>query len=637
MRLQAVDQTEVLRPLLADPALGPLLASTRLSIGPAPGPLDLAVPEPGHLRLAAALAGRPGARVLLRYGLELAWLSGLPALDLAAARLLAMQAAGRFLRLLPRAERDAALEDPLLPSFAALADGPPAPDRLRAAWATLEPGAAPPDPAALETVARLWRCAPPLEALLLDGGDDRLDLDPETGLNRYLCAPYPEPGIVTFSSCTASRIGEAPYATAEAARQALIAAALADGTGPALRAASARVTGALLDHYGIADLAEAVLAASGTDATLLLTGLLAAEQPGRPITTILMSPSETGSGVPEAVQGRHFASCTASGTLVVKGHAVDGFPPALAMRSLAIRTADGLPRDAAVLEAEAEALIAEIAAAGGHAVLHAIDGSKTGLVAPDRAACERLARKFGPRLDIVIDACQARIEPSIVRRYLEQGFPVLITGSKFFAAPGFCGAILFPRARLAAIAGGGCLPDGLGAYADLTEEGVSRRCPGLLMRWEAALHEMRRFSGLSATDVREAIDRASSATRAALMRDERLRLIQAPRPPGPVWSGRRSVFTFAVRGAEGWLSAEKLRPLYVALSQDMRDRIGSTPEERHAASVRCLLGQPVQLGSPALGGLRIAFSAAQLAQGGECRTELGLVFAKLAALLDSRG
>lgn len=613
MRLHAVDHAEILQPLFDDPALGALLGDIRVVFGPCPGALGLSVTEPRVLRLSPTLLERPGARVLSRFGLELAWLRFLPGLPAPAALLLAAAAAARFLEVLPAAEREAARCDPLVAALCTGASDLTAARRIAALLGETIDATA---PDAIAAVARLARCAQPLEALLLDGGDERLELDPVTGQNRYLCAPYPQPSVVSFSSCTASSIHPAAFTAAERARQALVAAALEFGTGPALRAASRRVTDALLAHFGIADLAEAVLAASGTDATLLLTGLLAAEDADRPITTILMSPAETGSGVPDAVRGRHFARCTASGTLVTKGHAVEGFPPELNLRSIALRTMDGHPRDPAIIAAEAEAAVAQIAAAGGRAVLHAIDGSKTGLVAPDRATCERLAAQFAGHLDVVVDACQARLEPSIVRRYLELGCPVLITGSKFFAAPGFCGAILFPRARLARIAAGGCLPDGLGDYADLTEEGVSRRCPGLLMRWEAALHDMRRFASFPAEQLRAAIDRASVQTRTILMREPWLRLIQAPRPPGPVWSGRRSVFTFAVRGPNGWMSADALRPIYVALSAQ-----------------GCLLGQPVQLGGGRLGGLRVAFSAAQLARGGDCRGELAVVFEKLRALL----
>jgi hypothetical protein len=638
MQLQAASSHGLPRDV-GHPSLAPFLAQTQIIPGAPPGQLGLAVPSPLQLELADTLAGRAGALVLLRFGLELAWLRGVPGLPEASATLLAGRAAGLFLGLLPRAARDRAMEDPAVPLLARLAAGPLPIAQLTACWrllaeamASAEPA---PDLAALRLVSLLWDLAAPAEALLVSGGDDRLTLDPETGLNRYLCGPVPAPALISFGSCTASTISPQAFAAAEAARQDLLAASCAGAPETVLASASDRIVAALLSQLAVADMAEAVLAASGTDATLLLTGLLAAERPRETITTVLMSPSETGSGVPEAVQGRHFAPCTASGQLVEKGGAVEGFPPGLSLVSVALRDAAGLPRAAEEVAAACEAAI-EAAAARGHVVLHAIDGSKTGLAAPGLLALDLLAARFGGRLDIVIDACQLRIEPALVRRYLERGWPVLVTGSKFFGAPGFCGAVLFPRARLRRITGGGRLPDGLGAYATLGEGSVSRRCPGLLLRWAAALSHMQDFGLLPASEVRAAIDRAGAQIRAAMMRDKRLRLVPAPRPDGlglgQGWSNRPSVLTFAVEGPRGLLGADALRPLYRALARDMSAELPA-PDAALAAQP-CLIGQPVQLAA-GLGGLRIAVSAAQITAGDDLRPELSAVFAKLALLLEA--
>ncbi len=635
MRLQAAESLGLPRDC-EHPACGPLLARVAIRTGAPPGSLGLAVPSPLTLDISDTFASRAGTLVLLRFGLELAALRAIAGLPQASATLLAGRAAGLFLAMLPRAARDAAMEDPAVPLLTRLAGDLPPIAQLAACWrllaeatASAEPA---PDLAALQMVDRLWHLAVPTEALLVAGGDDRLTLDPETGLNRYLCAPYPVPEVISFGSCTASCISEAAFAAAEAVRQDLLAASCAEPPDAVLETASDQIVAELLVHLDVADIAEAVLAASGTDATLLLTGLLAAERPRQTITTVLMSPSETGSGVPEAVQGRHFAPCTASGQVVEKGGAVEGFPPGLSLVSVALRDANGLPRAAEDIASACEAAI-EAAITRGHVVLHAIDGSKTGLAAPGLLALDLLAERFGDRLDIVVDACQLRIEPALVRRYLERGWPVLITGSKFFGAPGFCGAILFPRARLRRIAGGGRLPDGLGDYASLSGGSVSRRCPGLLLRWAAALAHMRAFGALSEADIRAAIDRAGAQIRAAMMRDTRLRIVPAPRPDGlgdgGGWSDRPSVLTFSVEGPAGPLSADALRPIYRALTRDMS---AAFPEAAELAAQPVLIGQPVQLAN-GLGGLRIAISAAQIFRDEDLRPKLAAVFGKLALLL----
>ncbi len=561
-------------------------------------------------------------RILERFRQERAWMARLPQLPPAAATLLAARAAGSFLHLLPAAERATAQLHPTVAAFARLGGDIPPIAQLTSFWRLLTTAtgdhAEAPDLAALHIVDRLWPMATATEQLLVQGGDDRLALDPATAQNRYLCTPWPQPDIISFSSCTASSISPAALHEAEQARRNLFAACLATPQDTVLARASDDIGAALLAHFGVSDSAEAVLAASGTDATLLLTGLFAAERPRETLTTILMSPAETGSGVPDAVQGCHFAACTAAGVAVEKGGAVEGFPPGLSMASIALRSADGQPRHPNDIAADCESAI-DAAVSRGHAVLHAIDGSKTGLAAPHLMALDLLAERFGGRLDIVIDACQLRVEPQTVRLYLERGWPVLVTGSKFFGAPGFCGAILFPRARLRRITGTGRVPDGLGAYTNVADRTLSRRCPGLLLRWSAALMQMHRFAKMPARDIAHAIDTAGAHARAAMMRENFIALMPAPRPRHGAWSHRPSVLTFAVRRPDGFLSAADLRPLYLAL-----------------AAKGCIIGQPVQLGSPAIGGLRIALSAAQLAAGGSLRGELSHVFYTLRMLVEKK-
>jgi hypothetical protein len=568
-----------------------------------------------------------------RYQQELAWLSHLPGLSGPASRLLAAHAAGGLGVL--QGLQNGAFQDGGV--FAQLSATRPDHAALMVADMALR-GADDHDPdltqADMACIDALWPLAAPTECLLASGGDDRLALDARTGLNKYGCAPWPLPDVISFGSCTASSLSEGAFLAAETARRALIAASLATSPATALATASEAISVALLRHFGVEDLAQAVLAASGTDAALVVTGLLTAERPGDAITSILMSPSETGSGVPNAVQGRHFASCAPSGSLVGKGQPIDGLATGPSLVTIALRDLDGMPRPQADIVADCDAAIRR-GIDSGRAILHAMDGSKTGLTAPDRTSCQRLAEAYGDRLDIVIDACQARIEPALVQWYLRHGFPVLITGSKFFGAPGFCGAVLFPRARLERIARAGRLPAGLAAYARLQGGFGSRRCPGLVLRWSASLHEMAAFGALPPETVRRKLDDLGGAIMLALAQDDRFRLMPAPRPTGMGWSDRRSVFTFMVRGQEGWMDPGALRGIYRALDQDVS---GAMPLAfRELAVQRCQIGQPVELGCPRLGGLRLAISAAQLVAGADQADRLAIGIGKLRALLDLGG
>ena len=55
-----------------------------------------------------------------------------------------------------------------------------------------------------------------LEDLLVSGGDSRITL--AKGLNKYGCAPFPQPDLSVSSSSTASSISERAYARASQSR-----------------------------------------------------------------------------------------------------------------------------------------------------------------------------------------------------------------------------------------------------------------------------------------------------------------------------------------------------------------------------------------------------------------------------------
>ena len=50
----------------------------------------------------------------------------------------------------------------------------------------------------------IWDLLGPAEALMARGGDQRLAVDPRTGLNHYGCSHRPRPWAITFASSTAS-------------------------------------------------------------------------------------------------------------------------------------------------------------------------------------------------------------------------------------------------------------------------------------------------------------------------------------------------------------------------------------------------------------------------------------------------
>jgi hypothetical protein len=414
---------------------------------------------------------------------------------------------------------------------------------------------------------------------LTSGGDSRVAIDNRTGTNKYFCPPTPAPGLVCLSSCTASPVTATGFRRAADLYADLIDTPALPNRTQALEHARHNLALRLLSAFGIAGRADAILCPSGTDALLTAATLLAGERPGQPITAILPEASETGSGVPLAVAGRWFDAAAPVGMA----------PPRHAVRTveIALRGADGNPRHPVEVDAD---YAAAAAAAPGRCIVYLTHSSKTGLIAPMTPP---------PGADVIVDACQGRIDPATVAAYLRQGWPVVISGSKFFGGPAFAGAVLFPATRRTISS----RPRFPGA-ANL----------GTVLRWAAALEAIEAFAPHAAAMADKLRDR-TAAIRSGLEAIPALVPVGGLPATGPTWSELPSIFTFAVRDpreTRRLLSVAALRPLYESLAHN-----------------GILLGQPVGLG--AFGGLRIAVGARDLSPDAPADGGLPQVFAALEA------
>jgi hypothetical protein len=403
-------------------------------------------------------------------------------------------------------------------------------------------------------------------AALFSGGDSRIAADPQTGLNKYLCPIMPAPELACASSCTASPVSGRGFDRAAAAFSGIVLASSLRQRADRLTALTEQIEARLLQYFGVGALAQVFLCPSGTDAVLKTAMLITAERPGEAITAIIPAASETGTGVPMAAIGHMF-----DGPL--SGMPLNGCTGRVV--EIPLRTADGAPRCEAAVAGD---FAAAAAAASGHVVVTLTHGTKTGLIAP-------VAPPDGA--DVIVDACQARIAPATVAAYLRRGWPVVVTGSKFFGGPAFSGAILFPRARLPAHRRQSLL-------SDLSDAGKL----GTALRWTAALAEIDSFEPRVAGMADILASRTALLERLAAANPALVPVGGLP-PRGAGWADRPSIFTFAVRDPMDpgrKLSAAGLRPLYERLARN-----------------GVLLGQPVNLGS--FGGLRIAIGARELLDG----------------------
>ena len=267
-------------------------------------------------------------------------------------------------------------------------------------------------------------------AALTGGGDSRLAIDPATGTNRYFVPPQPDEAGVCFSSCTASPISPAGYRRARRCYVDLVGARSSSDAAKHVAEWTSEVEVRLAAYLGATGLASIVLLPSGTDGLLLCAILLSLEAGGRPMTAILPAAAETGTGVPRAAVRQAFDDLCGGG----------GLPEAV---EVALRTPEGAVR---AEDAVGNDFAAAAKSSTGRPVAYLTYGSKTGLVAPLRAPSGA---------EVVVDACQLRLAPSVVQACLRQGWPVVVTGSKYLGGPPFSGAVLLPHGRCCGHTGGG--------------------------------------------------------------------------------------------------------------------------------------------------------------------------------------
>ncbi len=460
----------------------------------------------------------------------------------------------------------------------------------------------------------------PLTAQLLTcGGDARIVCDTTHGKNQYDCPPRPEPEVLAYGSSSASTITLGSFTAAERLRLRLMRAARVESPAVTYARELARIRVELLGLCELSDFPgiEVIFGASGTDIHLI-AAQLASETRASSLLAVMIEATETGSGVPAALGGRHFSDCTALGTMVAPGSAISG-GGTIEVAAVPNRTANGSPRAAALIDAEVEALVASAATAGSRVLLNLVDVSKTGIIAPSLACALQLRRRFPAAVDVLVDACQFRLAPSTVRAYLQHGFWIALTGSKFVGGPAFSGALLLPEAAAQRLRTRH-LPLAISSYSARADWPVGfaarHALPnvenyGLLLRWEAALTELRSFRSLPEPAIIAFLEVFAEKVRQRLKRDPMFRPLPVPildRRPlvnANSWDLTQTIFPFVLyhspdserHGAP--LSRKETSRVYKLLGREHID-LGNfylTAEMCAIATRRCQLGQPVQCGT----------------------------------------
>jgi hypothetical protein len=450
----------------------------------------------------------------------------------------------------------------------------------------------------------------PLDRLLGCGGDPRLRLNPATGANEYGCRPSPCPDTLSFASSTATSISQRAYDRAGLARESLMQSAISVGIEAAFDARIEAMRDELRNQLGPAK-ADIVFSPSGTDSqlhTLLLTRALL----GPALTTIIVAADQTGSGTAYTSRGCHFSAATANGSPVQKSEPVVGLAQSVTSIALGLLDANGNSRpqaetDRLVLDAVERAI-----ANGSGVLLQIMDSSKLGWRAPSDQCLDEISARWPDRVQIVVDACQLRLGRPRLKKYLDRGYLVLITGSKFFTGPPFSGAVLVPANLGGTIDAIGEIAPGMLEYSSRSDwpmkwRALRSRFPirtnfGQWLRWEAALEEIRAYHAVPDEFRRTALTAFGEGVERIIASSPWLRSL--PPQPTPTDGGideelaQRTIFPFMIAQGDRALSLDDCRKIYRALARDARDGVAVEVHQRDAeiAAKACLIGQPVALG-----------------------------------------
>jgi hypothetical protein len=447
----------------------------------------------------------------------------------------------------------------------------------------------------------------PTAELMALGGDARITLDEQSGLNSYGCAPKPMPAI-SYASSTASTVSAGAFAQARAfhfqlqrdSRSRPVARIYAD----AMEDARQR----LRFLYGIGESVDIAFGPSGTDLEYLVlaTSLCA----GRRVRNIVVEVDEVGSGCLNAQKGRYFAPRTALGLDVATGDPVPGFPEErMVIDTISLRDPDGSLRNRQERDRVLADVVERSIAAGEQVLLHVVHRSKTGLIAPSLDVLDRLVARHGGALDVIVDACQGRISPKMIQAYLALGSAVFVTGSKFLGGPPFSAFAFLPEQLGDRMVDCGPAASGLGAFFARGEmparwTAMDAVLPditnfGLLLRLECGLFELSRLLAYPDEVVARAVETFHDAVR-SLPPSSPFRLLppsDAGEEEGLHPLDRTMLHTFLLDlrhpHTGGELDIEDARAIYAMLYTDMSEHF-SAPWDRMIAAETCHVGQPVR-------------------------------------------
>lgn len=416
-----------------------------------------------------------------------------------------------------------------------------------------------------------------IQQWLLAGCDERIALRPETDANQYHLNPMKYEGLLMRGSCTCGTLTPAGHETARRFERDYQVGDDAQWMRTQTKRMQQLFNGELHDEFHV------YYGPSGSDMMywpLLMQSML---HPGQRITNIVSCPEELGSGSILAAEGKYYANKNQFGAQVPKGGIVTEALD-VDVQFLPAREDSGHIAD------RKQAIRDIIAARPGQPIVgNLVFGSKSG-IKDDLDIID----EFRDGVMWVVDMCQFRTHRGLVHELISKGVMLMVTGSKFYQAPPFCGALLVPKfwtERLVGRPAAHLAPYGaLFASADAPPQLPQLRAlwpeyanVGLRLRWEIALDEMEAYLAYPQDETDALIRRWNRVVVGRLALSDRFGMM----PDIELTNDSIISFTVSAGGAE--LDYDQLKRLF--------DTLVLSTHQGFNGFDRVFLGQPVRYGS----------------------------------------
>lgn len=427
--------------------------------------------------------------------------------------------------------------------------------------------------------------------LITSGGDERIKLK-SNGKNKYFVNPADYKDFVTRSSCTCSPLNQDTEKVVERLVKGL-------STDKYKKTRKQQVTRLKrLINYRSNDKFDFFYAPSGSDLSyypLIFSRLLAKD---KDVVSLVTRPEELGKGSIAASKGLYFGEQNQFGEPLSKGEAID---PKLNIEYISFTSISpsGLVYD------HKDELIAQIEKIPEDKFLicSLVIGSKTGTI--DNID---LIKEVKRDILWIVDICQFRVSRRLINQLLDLGCLVMITGSKFYQAPPFCGGMLVPKSLSEKFNKENA--EAVSCFSKIfTQYDIPENLPwlaeqfsdvqnmGLLARWEAALYEMEQLNTLK---VHAILKHARLWNRSILSELNKYPDVFdiLPETNRTNWS----IISFQIKDKNGnAVTGDALESFYQELIKTEIEELGNK---------KALIGQPVHLGDNSY--LRIALGSYNL-------------------------